>query len=150
MYDSTKETQEHINMVIVLGNYIIKNLSERFKEHDKSKLSPKEKELFDIYTPFPDNITFGGKEYNEHLLKIKIALDHHYKNNKHHPEHFINGILGMSLIDLTEMLVDWKAASMRHEDGDILKSIEINQKRFGYNDDFKNILVNTIKEMNWE
>lgn len=54
------------------------------------------------------------------------------------------GILGMSLLDLTEMLCDWKAATMRHNDGDIRKSIEINQKRFGYSDELKQILLNTL------
>ena len=49
----------------------------------------------------------------------------------------------MNLIDLLEMICDWKASSERHADGDIFKSIEINQKRFGYSDDLKNILMNT-------
>lgn len=50
----------------------------------------------------------------------------------------------MNLVDLIEMLCDWVAATKRHEDGDILKSLEINQKRFGYSDEFKNILKNTL------
>lgn len=54
------------------------------------------------------------------------------------------GISGMSLLDLVEMLCDWKAATLRHNDGDIRKSIEINQKRFGYSDELKRILLNTL------
>lgn len=54
------------------------------------------------------------------------------------------GIVGMNLIDLVEMICDWKAASMRHENGDVRKSIEINQKRFNYDDTLKSILLNTI------
>ena len=46
-------------------------------------------------------------------------------------------------VQLLEMICDWKASSERHADGDILKSIEINQERFGYSDDLKNILINT-------
>ena len=42
------------------------------------------------------------------------------------------------------MICDWKASSERHENGDIYKSIEINQKRFGYSDDLKSILKNTV------
>jgi hypothetical protein len=45
------------------------------------------------------------------------------------------------------MIVDWKAASERHADGDILRSIEINQSRFGYSDELKQILVNTVHEL---
>jgi hypothetical protein len=57
------------------------------------------------------------------------------------------GISGMTLLDLTEMLCDWKAATLRHNDGDIRKSIEINQKRFGYSDELKRILLNTLREI---
>jgi hypothetical protein len=65
----------------------------------------------------------------------------------HHPEHYSNGIQGMSLLDVIEMLCDWKAATMRHADGDLSKSIEINQKRFGYSDELKSILINTAIEL---
>jgi hypothetical protein len=34
--------------------------------------------------------------------------------------------------------------TMRHNDGDIWRSIEINQKRFGYSDELKAILQNTV------
>jgi len=54
------------------------------------------------------------------------------------------GLHGMSLLDLLEMLCDWKAATLRHNDGDIRKSIEINQRRFGYSDELKQILLNTL------
>ena len=50
----------------------------------------------------------------------------------------------MNLVQLLEMLCDWKAASMRHDNGDIRASIEINQNRFGYSDELKRILLNTL------
>ena len=50
----------------------------------------------------------------------------------------------MNLVDLLEMACDWMAAAERHADGDVLKSIEINQKRFGYSDELKRILLNTV------
>ena len=84
------------------------------------------------------------KEYKSFLAGLKPALDIHYKNNRHHPEHFANGIKDMTLLDLLEMLCDWKASSERHADGDIYRSIEINQSRFGYSDELKTILKNTI------
>jgi len=52
----------------------------------------------------------------------------------------------MNLIDLCEMISDWKGATLRHNDGDILKSIELNQKRFSYSDELKQILINTVNE----
>lgn len=61
----------------------------------------------------------------------------------------VGGIRGMCLLDVIEMLCDWKAATMRHADGDLAKSIEINQKRFGYSDELKAILANTAARMGW-
>lgn len=78
------------------------------------------------------------------LAEIKPALEHHYANNTHHPEFYPDGIRGMSLLDLVEMLCDWKAATLRHADGDIRKSIEINQSRFKYSDELKQVLLNTL------
>lgn len=57
------------------------------------------------------------------------------------------GLHGMSLLDLIEMLVDWKAATLRHNDGDLCKSIEINQQRFGYTDELKAVLIRTATEL---
>jgi len=50
----------------------------------------------------------------------------------------------MNLIDLLEMLCDWKAATLRHNTGDIYKSLELNQKRFGYSNEIKSLFKNTI------
>ena len=75
---------------------------------------------------------------------MKPALDHHYKVNPHHPEYYSNGIKGMNLLDLIEMFFDWMATTKRHADGDIRKSIEINKKRFGYDDLLAQIFNNTV------
>ncbi len=53
----------------------------------------------------------------------------------------------MTLIDLIEMLVDWKAASERHNDGNILKSIEKNSSRFNMGVQLCRIFENTAKEL---
>ena len=60
-----------------------------------------------------------------------------------------SGILGMSLFDLIEMLVDWKAATERHDNGDIIKSLEINKERFGMGDVLDKVFMNTIEELGW-
>lgn len=53
-------------------------------------------------------------------------------------------IRNMNLLAIIEMLCDWKAASIRQNGGDIRRSIEINQRRFGYSDELKAILLNTL------
>ena len=95
-------------------------------------------------------MTDGSPEYNAMLAQLKPALDHHYQHNRHHPEHFKNGIKDMNLVDLVELICDWKAASLRHADGNIRKSIEKNQDRFGYSDELKQILMNTVELLELE
>jgi hypothetical protein len=52
---------------------------------------------------------------------------------------------GMTLVDLIEMFCDWCAATERHEDGDIGRSIDVNMKRFGYGETLASIFVNTAQ-----
>jgi hypothetical protein len=88
--------------------------------------------------------TYGSEEYRRILNSQKPAIEHHYLKNSHHPEYYPNGYKDMTLVDLLEMLCDWKAASLRHNDGDIRKSISINKDRFGYSEELERIFHNTI------
>lgn len=95
-------------------------------------------------------LKYGSDELAQCREQMGEGLQHHYENNSHHPEHYSNGIDGMNLIDLLEMLADWKAATTRMEiEGDILESITINTERYGISDQLAQILKNTVKEMGW-
>jgi len=137
-------TLAHIVEVNRQLHKIIEVLMERGENHDDSKLKDPELEIFTIYTPKLKDTTYGSEEYMTFLKEMKVALDHHYKENSHHPEHYENGIAEMDLVDLVEMVCDWKAAAMRHGDGDIDKSLEINRERFGIDDQLFGILKNTV------
>lgn len=140
-----QETQDHIKKVGYYLSLLIKQLVSRANTHDMSKIgNEKEHDIFKEFTPKLKSSTYGSTEYAEFLKEMKKALDSHYAGNNHHPEHYINGICGMSLIDLMEMICDWKAATLRHNDGNLIRSIEQNQKRWGYSDEIKQILLNTI------
>lgn len=143
--DCRKDTVEHINQVRKCLNRVIVELEERGRVHDKSKLESPEIEIFTEYTPKLASSTYGSDEYHDNLKGMQQALNHHYENNSHHPEHYEDGIRGMDLLDVIEMFCDWKAATLRHNDGDINKSIEINKKRFGYSDDLEQIFKNSVK-----
>ena len=182
-----KETRKHIIEVRLNLLKLITALQVRSWEHDQSKLEEPEASGFAKVTDNLKGLTYGSEEYKTQLKEMKPFLDHHYENNRHHPEHFTGfykcprcgdichkngicvmcmpigetvepfgigetvepfGIGGMDLIDLCEMLMDWWAATKRHADGDIMKSIEINQKRFGYSEELKQIFINTIKTLN--
>lgn len=147
--DSTAETTEHIKRVRGWMGAAYSRIIARCIDHDKSKLESPEKEGFDEVTNALHGITYGSGEYKAQLAKLKPVLEHHYAHNSHHPEHYPNGIDGMSLLDLIEMLCDWKAASERHADGSIQRSLEINRERFKIGDQLQSILQNTAAEMGW-
>ena len=146
-YDSIKDTLLHIKRVNELLLQFTKEIIDRAIQHDNSKLQEPEKPLFDKMTPLLKGLTYGSDDYKKALDELKPALDHHYANNSHHPEHYKNGIDDFTLVDLVEMFIDWKAASERHDDGDIFRSIEINKNRFGISEQLCKIFKNTAAKM---
>jgi len=148
-YDSKPDTLLHIKRVAQLMTEASCELIRRANIHDNSKLESPEKEFFDEFTPKLKGSTYGSDEYKEFLKQLKVGLDHHYKNNSHHPEHYENGIDGFDLFDLIEMFFDWKAAGERHADGNIFKSIEINKGRFAMSEQLCNIMKNTAERLGY-
>ena len=142
-------TFRHIERVRNLLNDFVRDLLKRGEFHDQSKLEPPEVALFTEMTSKLAECTYGSDEYKGYLKKLGPALEHHYAKNAHHPEHYKQGVNDMSLNDLVEMLVDWKAASERHNDGNILKSIEKNADRFSLSPQLVKILENTAKAAGW-
>jgi len=111
--------------------------------HDFSKLSPKEFSGFVKTIHRLKDSKYGSDEYKELLAIIKPSLDLHYAKNRHHPEYHKNGLQGMGLLDLVELHYDWKSATHRHKTGNMMKSIELNRKRFNMSEDLVNILKET-------
>lgn len=99
--------------------------------------------MFDKWTPILKALEYGSEEYKKSLEKLKVALNHHYENNSHHPEYYEDGIDGMDLFDVVEMFFDWCAATKRNKDGNIYKSLDINKDRFKMSDQLYNIMKNT-------
>jgi len=140
------QTREHIENVRNLLNAMVRELLRRGEIHDQSKLFDPERQTFVEFTSKLKSSTYGSDEYKGYLKAMEPALKHHYVNNRHHPEHFENGIIDMNLVDLLEMLLDWKAATMRHSNGDLEKSLDINATRFGMSPELVKIFQNTIRD----
>jgi len=148
-HDVIRSTAGHIRRVGELITDCTAKLNKRAVIHDASKWSAEEYPFFEIATPKLANLEYGSEEYKQSLRDIKPALIHHNANNSHHPEFYENGIDGMDLLDLLEMMCDWKAAGERHVTGDIIKSLEHNRERFKIGDQLYGILVNTVTRMDW-
>lgn len=120
---------------------IVESLHQRCLTHDQSKLVAPEVQTFTEMTAKLATAEYGSDEYKGFLVQMKPALDNHYGENRHHPEHFEDGLEAMNLIDVLEMYCDWVASSLRTKGGDILKSFEIQKDRFKMSDE----LVATMK-----
>lgn len=168
---------EHIYRVQHWMAKASKNLIDRMVKHDESKYSDAERPLV-LGKPRLDKLDYTSEEYKSALEMVKPALEHHYKNNRHHPEHYSvwecgacftqyssdigrcpkcfynvwkqdSQIEEMTLFDLLEMLCDWKAAGEMSKDGSITKSIDWGEKRFNIPPALVKVLYNTACEMGW-
>lgn len=148
--DVIRSTAAHIRRVGELIVGCTAELNQRAVVHDASKWSPEEWPHFESATPKLAGLTYGSEEYKASLREIRPAIEHHNANNSHHPEHYADGVGGMTLLDLLEMLCDWKAAGERHADGGcIVRSLEHNRERFGITPQLEQVLLNTAKQLGW-
>lgn len=110
--------------------------------HDYSKFLPSEAPGY--ADAFPNKLmVYGSPEYKAECERIKPTIDSHYKRNAHHPQHYPNGIDGMSLLDVIEMFCDWKAAIRKNKNGSMDKSLELNKDRFKISDQLDSIFRNS-------
>lgn len=126
---------------------VIANFAKRVANHDQSKYSPEELSLVTGKSAL-DKLEYNSSEYKDGLAKVQYGIDHHYANNNHHPEHYSDGIKGMTLLDLLEMACDWQAAAVEHN-STFLESINRNVERFGLSIEMQEILMNTGRELGW-
>lgn len=140
------DTWLHIHEVRKNINKIQNELSIRALKHDQTKMiDDVECAIFAENTDGLKNIEYGTEEYTENLKRIAPAIEQHHRTNRHHPEFHKEGIEGMNLVDLVEMLCDWKAATDRTKKGDIYHSLKIQRERFNISDQLTKIFKNTLE-----
>ena len=137
-------TLKHKFWVFIYMYGIILKLFKRALIHDFSKFSPSEFKGFIQVIHKLRSMTYGSDEYKESLKKIKPSINLHYQRNSHHPEHHKNKLYDMDLVDMIEMLADWKAAIRRHKDGNIERSFEQNRERFQIKGQTEAIMRNSV------
>ena len=142
-YDCTKDVKMHIRYVQHFLKMIFFELvNERIPNHDASKLQEPEKPMFDVWTPKLKEFEFGSDAYKAALAGMGEALKHHYENNRHHPEHFENGVDGMNLIDVIEMVCDRRAAAFLKGES---PNLDYLTQRFNLSDQMRSIISNTLE-----
>jgi hypothetical protein len=142
-------TLEHIRKVQILFFVVSEHMLRRALDHDASKLQEPELSGFAQLPSRKNEAEYGTETYTKMLEQAREVVSHHYKENDHHPEHFENGIEGMSLLSVLEMFIDWSVASSETKNGSIERSLTENVKRFGIEKQLASILWNTAWELEW-
>ena len=138
MSNTQKEIQAHIENVRLNLAAFCEDLQKRAAVHDDSKLSEAELPIYEAVDATPRE-AFGTPAYYERLGRLKPALDNHYRENDHHPEHYENGVSEMNLAALVEMFCDWRASSQ-----DMEKSVNHCCDRFDIPLMLRQIFLNSI------
>lgn len=141
------ETHKHVRAVGRNIHLFVMDLMHRAEHHDDSKFEEPELSGFAEVQHRLRACEYGSAEYNQNLKDLAPILEHHYSRNRHHTEFHKNGINDMNLVDLIELLCDWKAATERNKNGNIRKSLDINAEKYDISPQLKRILENTIKEI---
>jgi len=141
-----QEIRNHVRDVQILLQKFSEDLTNRGIVHDNSKFYEPELSGFAKNINNVPNLIYESDEYKKRWIEMKPIIDVHHKGNRHHPEYWLNGVEDMSLSDIIEMLVDWKASSKRYKDGSLKKSIDINCDKYGVSPQLKKILLNTVRD----
>lgn len=123
------ETLAHQKSIAEKLNALAKSLIDRGEHHDEAKFTPEELPLLASEDP----------------RSVDIAMQHHYRLTRHHPQHFKNGMRDMCLIDLVETFVDWEMDA-EEEGKDFSEILAEKQKEFGFSDDIRDIMQNTYDQ----
>ena len=142
-YDSRADTLAHIHRVRDNIDAFVAGMLARGSVHDASKLEEAEKSAFDRVIPLLAGLAYGSPEYEAIVARHRPALEHHYRRNSHHPEHYgAAGVAGMDLFDLVEMVCDWMAAAER-EPGHGVK-LAYNVALFRIEPQLASVIANTL------
>jgi hypothetical protein len=148
-FDSAQDTHEHRGKVRDMLNLPIHNLLRRGAVHDLSRFDPEEKPIYDAVLPELRSATPGTPEHSAIQGRLAPALRHHYSVNSHHPEYYSNGVSGMTLLDMIEMLCDLKAATMRPGSRTLAHALELAIKKHKISQEVAGILRHTAVEFFW-
>ena len=95
-----------------------------------------------------DNLVSALSKMRAHYPEDEFAIGQAIDLAENYKRSLESDVNSMNLIDVLEMFCDWKAATLRHNDGNIYHSIEHNTTRFGLSSQLVNILTNTIPLLN--
>jgi Family of unknown function (DUF5662) len=142
-YDSRADSLAHIHHVRNNIETFVVEMLRRGRVHDASKFSDVEKPALDEAMPLLAGVAYGSPEWRSVLDRVGPMLEHHFRHNSHHPEHYGNaGIAGMDLFDVVEMVCDWMAAARRNPADGV--RVDLNAEKFAIEPQLAAIIANTL------
>ncbi|MFA5132907.1 MAG: DUF5662 family protein [Candidatus Paceibacterota bacterium] len=148
-FEVLTDTLLHIGEVQENLEIFIGELRQRGLAHDRTKLQELEFDAFVSTRPKFKKANYGSPEYQECVDAIKPAIDHHYQLNRHHTAFHQEGINEMNLIDILEMVADWRAAARRSPTQTFEQSLDYAFNKYKIDEQLKGIILHTLKDLNW-
>ena len=141
--DTEEYIKGHISRVRKHMNTFVQLLLKRAINHDKSKLEEPELSWWKEMDKEP-RYPYGSEEYKQKIKRWDKVFKHHYKYNRHHPEHYDYGVSEMTLVDIVEMMCDWLGYKDTITISEALKVCDEQMKRYNIPDDIRQIIFNTL------
>jgi len=143
------DTLRHISEVAENLAVMRSDLEQRGIKHDRSKLEEFEFDAFVKTRPKFKKANYGSPEYQECFDIIKPAIERHYCNNRHHTGFHEGGFADMNLLDILEMLADWKAASRRSPNLSFKDSLPKAFERYHIPENMQKHIIATLDYLGW-
>lgn len=143
--NTVKHILKHRESVRNKLNFLASELVKRAEKHDESKLMQPELNWL-IQMDKEPRYQYGTPEYFDKMEKWQNFFKHHYAENRHHPDHFQNGIYDMNIVDICEYITDIISYYDEMHVDDALKTLEAQKERFGFDEQLYQILKNTLFE----
>ena len=137
MFKTIKRIHNHIFYVQNAIKQFTNELDRRALLHDESKFREDELKGYLRFEDMPEGLEYGSTKYKAAMSKImenNDCFDLHSKRNSHHPE-FHNKPADMTLLDIIEMVCDWRGAHIAYGNkGDWMSSTKHNISRYEFTD----------------
>ena len=141
--DTEEYIKGHISRVRKHINTFVQLLLKRAINHDKSKLEEPELSWWKEMDKEP-RYPYGSEEYKQKIKRWDKVFKHHYKCNRHHPEHYEYGVNEMTLVDIVEMMCDWLGYKDTITISEALKVCDEQMRRYNIPDGIRQIIFNTL------
>lgn len=141
--DTEEYIKGHISRVRKHINTFVQLLLKRAINHDRSKLEEPELSWWKEMDKEP-RYPYCSEEYKQKIKRWDKVFKHHYKYNRHHPEHYDYGVSEMTLVDIVEMMCDWLGYKDTITISEALKVCDEQMKRYNISDDVRQIIFNTL------